>query len=445
MTAGSVDAPAEVARFDSATAMLVALARCLHGRATPPLGRLGAHLLRPAAAVARRLPVGTRQAIYAAASGNEGQPADQIAGANVEELLEPLLAAYPRREYPVVAVGSSSGALMHLCAALGAPWLPQTLLLPVHQRGIPVDEPIRAAHVLDGTARRLLDGNPDLVLHHMHDPNQDRLTLRRMAYFRVKRQTLGRPYERFLEERLAPGGTILLAECGQRWPTTRIGERHVFQLGAVGGLQPEDYRARWRGPQPDGDSPEAEWGFEEALREDVLAFAEERGYRVRRVRFEQPEDLSPVVADLHRWWYRQRGLPDDRLVVESFMLLDPWQVLRTASVPYWTVFPVQSSLAAVDRYLDAERFDDVRVGLFCHGVESQGLAGAADWARLMRTGGGFLGVDPGRYPSDLGSFFGFGRALRRLPTRWSDPEPLPVEEVGAFLQRGAWPGVSVSW
>jgi hypothetical protein len=423
---------AEVALFDSATAMLVALARCLHGREMPPLGRPRARLLRPVAEVARRLPVAGRQAVYALASGNEGQSPEHLAILDVDAVVEPLLGGYPQRQYPMVALGSSSGALVHLCAALGVPWLPQTLLLPVRQRGIPVDEPDRAVHAFDEAAGALLTHNPHLVLHHMHDPNQDRLTLRRMAYFRVKRTRLGSSYERFLTERLAPGGTILLAECGQRWPTTRIGERHVFQLGAVGGLQPDDYRQRWKAPDADGDSPEAEWGFEDALRADVLAFAERHGYRVRRLCFEGPEALSPVVADLYRWWYRQHGRPDDRLLVESFMLLDPWQAVRTASVPFWTVFPVRSSAAAVGRYLDKERYDDVRIALFCHGVESEGLATTEEWAGVMR-GGGFLGVDPRRYPSDLGSFFGFGRSLAALPTRWPSPEPLSFDQVESFL------------
>ena len=60
------------------------------------------------------------------------------------------------------------------------------------------DDPMRAAHAFDDTARALLAANPDLVLHHMHDPNQDRSTLRRLAYFRVKRTRLGPAYEKFL-------------------------------------------------------------------------------------------------------------------------------------------------------------------------------------------------------------------------------------------------------
>jgi hypothetical protein len=38
-----------------------------------------------------------------------------------------------------------------------------------------------------------------------------------------------------LTDVLAPGGTILLAECGQRWPATTIGERqpHPDQLASL--------------------------------------------------------------------------------------------------------------------------------------------------------------------------------------------------------------------
>jgi hypothetical protein len=108
---------------------------------------------------------------------------------------------------------------------------------------------------------------------------------------------------------LAPGGTILLAECGQRWPATTIGERHLFQLGAVGGMPPPEYRDgshrvtdylrryrapadRWHAPAADRDGPEAEWGCEPGLRENVAAFAARHGYRLQRLVYDEPEDLS---------------------------------------------------------------------------------------------------------------------------------------------------------
>ncbi|HEY8201952.1 MAG TPA: hypothetical protein VII47_11420 [Actinomycetota bacterium] len=91
------------------------------------------------------------------------------------------------------------------------------------------------------------------------------------------------------------------------------------------------HRTRWDPPQPDGISPEAEWGFGTVLRGDVEAFARQHGYRVRRVVFEEPEDMSPLVADLYRWWYETLGLADNRLVVDSFILMEPYWTIRTGS------------------------------------------------------------------------------------------------------------------
>jgi hypothetical protein len=40
-----------------------------------------------------------------------------------------------------VFAGSSNGAVAHLAAALGVPWLPQTLLLAVRTGGLDPDDP----------------------------------------------------------------------------------------------------------------------------------------------------------------------------------------------------------------------------------------------------------------------------------------------------------------
>lgn len=445
--------PRDVAGFDSASAMVMATARFLRGREALPLGRSAARALLPLAVAANRLPARAREAIYSVTSGAEARPPDRLARVDIERIAAEFVRLYPRRRYPAAALGSSNGALVHLCAALGIPWLPQTLLLPLRQQHVPPDDAEQAAGAFTATARQLLARNPDLVLHQMHDPNQDRLTSRRMAYFRVKRTRLGPTYERFLADTLAPGAVLYVAECTQRWPTTRLGERHVFQFGAVGGLGPGEYRGddpriaaylrrygvprtRWEAPAPDGDSPEAEWGFEPALRDDVLAFARRHGYRVRRLVFEDPEDLSPLVADFYRWWYRERGLAGDRLLVESFIMLAPRWALRSGSVPYWSVFPVDSSADALLRYLQRAEYDVIRVTLFCHGVESVGLAGVPRWREVVRQArcdGGFAGVDVARFPNDLAALFRYQRDLRATPgPRYPLPEPLPVAAFDTF-------------
>jgi hypothetical protein len=302
----------------------------------------------------------------------------------------------------------------------------------------------------------------------MHDANQDRLMTRHMTYFRVMRRRLGEAYARFLAERLQPGGIVILVECRYSWPTTRVGPRHVFQHGGAGGISAQEYieggprvarwfaelgldRERWDSPLPDGESPEAEWGFEEALRADVLRFAAAQRYRIVRITFGEPEDPSPLIADLYRWWYRARGLPANRLVVDSFILMDPWWTLRLAAVPFWMKFNTEVSARALEDYLDqSEPYDEINLMLFAHGVHSIGLAPIERWRTVLaraRQRGRFVGVDEQAYPADFAVFARYNPALRRLNGRWPVPPPLGWDEVDEFLDRSGAArrlGVSIS-
>lgn len=444
--------PPYIADFDSASGLLRALGRFLHGQDFPAVGTPPP--LWPVMASVNALPQRVREAIYVWSGWSEAIPPERIGDVCAEETARWAVSRYPRRTYPAAMIGSSDGAAAHLCAALGIPWLPQTFLIPVRQKGVPLDEPRLALEWGKGPGRRLLVANPELQLHHMHDVNQDRLMLQKMTYFRVKRLVLGDAYTRFLEETLPPGATLFLLECGQRWPASLVAERHLFQHGAVGGLAPDEYLRgsprvaeylkrhgsplrRWDSPEPDAERPEAEWGFEPALRDDVERLARRRRYRLRRIVFEEPGRLSPLVADLHRWWYRRRRMLASRLLVESFILLEPWWALRTGSVPFWMTFNVESSAEAVERYLDgAEPFDEILLTLFANGTEGVGLAPIERWrAILSRAGarGRFVGVDERAFPRDFAVFVRFHRAMRRVPGRVPMPEPLPLADLDAFL------------
>ncbi len=456
-TAPRMRVPRDIARFDSASSMLLATANFLHGRGFPALGQPAGRALLPVALLANRLPRRVRQALYTLGSGQEARPAERVAALDAGSLAEAIVRVYPRRRYPAAVIGSASGALVHLCAALGIPWLPQTMLVPLCLRLSP-DEPEQVAWAVKDTARRMLDRNPDLVLHHMVDPNQDRLTARRLAYFRVKRTTLGPAYERFLRDTLRPGAVVLLAECTRQWPVTRIGERHTFQFGGIGGLAPEEYlrdgpqvreylrrhgvaASAWRPPAPDGERPEAEWGFEPALRDDVAAFAQRHGYGLRRLVFHDPEDVSPPVADLYRQWYARRNLPANRLTVESFVYLDPWWTLRTGTVPYWMTFNTQASMRALCAYLDRSGAPDfLDLMPFCNGLESIGLTSIEQWRAVLAratVAGRFVGVDPDAYPSDIAAFLRYHEAFTRIPQRCPIPDPLPLYVFERLLRERA--------
>jgi hypothetical protein len=447
----------EVAAFDSATVMLRALSRFLKGEDFPLLGQLP-KAWEPAMSgvmgAANRLPRRLAEKAYAVSGWTEAIPGDRTAEISSDALAEWIVGHYPRRRYPVVFVGSSNGALMHLAAALDAPWLPQTVLIPIRRRGGHPDEPRAALHAHRQAGEALVAANPDLVLHHMHDANQDRLMVAGMSYFRVKWRRLPAAYRDFLRDCLAPGGTIVVSECELRWPTTRIGERYVFQHGALGGATPDEFRyggprvseylarygsphRRWDAPEPDGDSPEAEWGFEPGLLPELLDVAEPR--QAVRLRYDTPEDLSPVVADLYRAWYRQRGLPGDRLLAECFAVLEPWWALRTGSVPYWMVFNTEPSRQSLLSYLDAtDPYDEIRLMLFSHGVDSVGLASIDRWREaLSRAGkiGEFAGVDTRAFPRDFACLARAHRELSRIRKRYPMPAPLSLADVDDFLAK----------
>lgn len=98
------------------------------------------------------------------------------------------------------------------------PWLPQTFLTVVRNLCNHPDKPMAAMAHGRRHAPLLLDADPDIQLHHLFDPNQDRLMVRYIDHFRMKKRRLGAAYEDFLHRRLVPGGTILARGTGRAAP-----------------------------------------------------------------------------------------------------------------------------------------------------------------------------------------------------------------------------------
>jgi hypothetical protein len=445
--------PNGIAKFDSASAMTLALARFLEGRDFSGLGQ--SPLLQFGTRAADWIPRHLRERLFAHLGAHEGIKRDAVGTMSMEEVAEWAAGLYPRRRYPALMVGSSNGALVHVGAALGIPWLGQTFLTLVDQRHVHPDDPVHAMETEYETAERFLQANPYSQLHHLHDPNQDRLMLGLITYFRSKYLRLPPAYHRFIADSLMADATIYVVECNLRWQTTRVRDRHYFQFGALGGATRDEYFdggervaeyleryqspvRRWKPPEPDTDSPEAEWGFEPALRDDILTVARDRGHRVVRIVFDEPEAISGLVAELYRAWYRERGIPADRLVIESFILLDPMASLRTGSIPLWMVFNTEPSLAFVHRYLDeADPYDEIFLMLFAHGVDSVGIPSIDRWRGVCeraRQRGDFLGLDPRTYPAHFAHFARYSQALlKSVPARYPLPGPLAPARFEDFV------------
>ena len=444
--------PSYVANFDSSTVFVRATAAVLRGEGFPRLGMLTrpvSKLVRPTNQLPRRM----KQRLFAHSGASEAISPDELADVSAEDIRRWVVDQYPQRGYPAVLVGSPNGAAVHLAALLGVPYLPQTFFIPV-KRSVQAGAGREDLHWGATHGETLLESEPDFLLHQMHDPNQDRLMIEHVAYFRVKLRRLGTVYEEFLNTVLAPGGTVLLVACEHDWPTTRVGDRHVFQFGGTGDLEPEAYlqgsarvdafrrreRERgtpiqWNPPKPDTVSPEAEWGFAPELRDDVDRFAAEQGYDVKRLVFDAPDDLSPPVADLYRDTYRRLGYPANRLLVSSFALMDPWWTLRTGSTPYWAVFNTKSDVRSLETYLQgvSEPYDELRAMLFSNGIEAAGIAHVDQWREAISTADthGFIGVDTETYPADYGSFV---RYHEELPETISERQPLVPPQSVAHLE-----------
>ncbi|MFD1911044.1 hypothetical protein [Halodurantibacterium flavum] len=461
--------PSYISNFDSASGFLRATALALKGKDFPGWG-LGSAVKKVLPATSY-LPENIRELIYAGGGLGEGISPARTGGVNGDRIARWAAGLYPRRPFPGVMIGSSNGALTHLATALGMPWLPQTIFVPVRQTDVHPDDAISGLESHREAGRALLAANPDLQLHHMHDPNQDRLMLHTMTYFRIKWRRLPEAYKQFLRDTLSPGNPIIVIDCQRKWPVTRVADRYFYQFGALGGAAENDFfegtpavaeylekygshRRKWEPPAPTQEAPEAEWGFEPALREDIEAFAAEQGYRIVTLRLQEPEDLSPLVAEFQRSLYRDRGIPTSRLFVESFLMVEPHWALRTGSVPFWMKFNMQPSLEALERYLDnSEPYRDIHMALFQHGVDCVGLPPIENWRQLIETRatgrGMFLGFDPDLYPRDFGALARYQDAIQRdIPSRYPLPGPVTLDRLARFVEeRGSefpveWEGLA---
>ncbi|WP_217283286.1 hypothetical protein [Paraburkholderia sp. NMBU_R16] len=446
--------PRGIARFDSAAAMVQALAASLRGKAFSSLSQ--SPWLDAAMPAINRLPRTGREWAYAIGGMSEGITARAARRLDIERIAQWITDAYPTRPYRAAFIGSSNGALVHLAAAMGVPWLPQTFLCPVRAAPSDPDDARQGFEAGRRIVDSLLEADPRIAVHQMQDPNQDRLMLRTMRYFRLKHRALPLAHREFLLRSLAPGGTLFVIECTRSWPVTRTGDRSLYQFGATGGATEDEYlrggprvreylarygctRHRWEPPEPNDVAPEAEWGFDAALHDDIVELAQQMNWRVVEIRFRSPESMSFAAAAIYRTWYRSLGIEATRLVVDSFILMDPFTTLRLRAIPLWLLFCVEPSARALERFLSGTApFDEIDLMLFSHGTESIGLASIARWRALLdraARAGRFVGVDTARYPLDFATFARFARALAQARPLHDPPPLLAPADFEALMHR----------
>jgi hypothetical protein len=433
-----------VASFDSATILHAALAAALRGRSFPHLGNSAA--AAAAMRIGGHLPWPLLRRLYTRIGAGEGIDPERLGDVDLAGVAQWLTEKLPNRRYPAALIGSSNGALMHLAAGLQIPWLPGTVLIPVSRTGDP-ERPVDALRFGERFGPRLLKANPDVVLHHMHDQVQDELMVARMSYFRVKWRRLPDAYARFLENNLASGAPVIVVEDESSWPVVRVSDRHVFQSGAQGGVDPAGYLDRPNTPAPDGEAAEAEWGADPSLSSSLTEWSRRAGHPLLRLRYCGPQRPSAAVADTYRHWLQDRAERATRLLVSSFVLADPWRTINSAAVPFWTFFPVIPALQNFEQYLQsAPPFDDIDILMFQHGVTSTGYAAAERWLHAGRRTGAntrLIAVDPRKAPHDVGSLGRYGTELAELPVAQQVWSPMRVDAVLTALAGAGLPAVPV--
>ena len=436
------ESPNFLASHDSATGMVMALSDFLKNKAFEGVGVVPTNELY--ARFINTLPTSWRKKLYSLGGEFSAYPSSKIDEIDASELERWVYDQYPEKEYPAIAVGSSNGAMIHLCAAMGIPWLPQTFLVPLNKgKHFPVDEPKETMNWAERPADTFLENNPGWQLHHMMDPNQDRLRVSSVAYFRIKKAEPGKWYEKFIQERLSAGGRIIYVDCSLSWPVRKINERHYFQFGGLGGLEPKEYyegstkveqfleksgskSKDWDAPKPNAEAPEAEWGLQTSLIEKFRSYCDQRGIPSTRISFHHPQDLSSPVANLFRRWYEQEGSPSKRLLVETFNMISPFLSLKKGCIPYWFFFNVDMAAKDLQSFLkNSKPFDEIYMMMLSHGKHSVGMAEIDQWKSLLRQAGkkhSFIGTSPEEYPVDMAVY---ARYSKNLEKTISGDHPLP--------------------
>ncbi|MBD3346997.1 MAG: hypothetical protein GF401_18235 [Chitinivibrionales bacterium] len=437
-----------LAGFDSATTMLDSLKHSLLERpfkGIPPLRYVPLSIMRSI----NSLPKDFRQWVYREAGAQDALRRKHLKDIDMDRMAQDIVDSYPDRKYPAVAIGSANGALIHLCSALGIPWLPQTLLVTA-KRSVHPDDILGDIKWGKKAVPDFLNANPSVVVHQMHDPVQDRLMVTKVAYLRVKYLTLPPAYREFVENKLAPGAPIIVSDCSFRWPVKTISDRHYFQTGGYGTTSPEEYiqgsdrvkeflqkqgmsAEKWQTGPVDSYQPEAEWGFVESMYDDI----EKTGRPVWRVSYESPEDLSPFAADCYHHWYLKRDHKPETLLVDCFAIMDPWSTMQAHAIPYWLVFNTSVSAQALHSFCRDRTFKRARVILMANGITGIGAVSLDQWHESLKQAAediGFVGIDKDSYPNDPASFGSFGKALRKeLEPLKTPPRPLQLCEIADFI------------
>jgi hypothetical protein len=445
-----------VIQFDSCSAFINSLSRYLKKKDFRGVG-VAEGLPEWTGKVINLLPRVARKTLFSWSGWLEAIPGRDIRELREKDISQWAIGLYPRKKYDAIFFGSANGGVLHISAALKAPWLPQTYLVAL-RRLLHPDEIQKDIEWGQKAIAPFLENNTGMHATQMHDPVQDRVMIQKMGYFRLKKLGLDDIFRNFISEHTVKGAPIITVECKFPWPALKLSDRHFFQVGGLGALTPREYlhggdrvkaflkrvgskSDKWDTFSPSGEYPEGEWGFFGDCLEEISDFAEKTGHPLWRLIFEHPEDISPFTAELYAWWYKKHSIESGRLIVENFGLVVPYDVIETRSIPFWLAFNTDPSNEKIRKYLENGRsFREIYLMLMSNALaEGIGLTPVTEWEKILNKAGSkgkFLGVDKKEYPLDLATFVKYYYEVKNtIRDRYPFPEKLSFKDLIAFTEK----------
>ena len=440
----STDSPS-VEGFDSGTRVVREVAEALTGEGRSilecyPWGSrafLGLVSLFPEATRIALIEWGMRLSV--------GHAARDAGHVDVDALFRWCVALYPdERRYEAIVVGSPNGAVAHLAALLGAPFLTTSFGLAFRHPTMDADDAAAYVSSARSAVRAIRSANPQsgykLIAH--YDPLHDRSLVEVAAFVRLKLTELPATYAAFIDRHLSPDGRLILIDCSYPWPQLVFGDGDFLQMGGLGGVAPETYLERWPSEHPVAVRRESEWGCPEGFADSVCRWAEDRGIGVVEIRFDHPWTYSLLARDAY---LACAGVRQDHLLIDCFNHLNPRTNVETGIPALWLPFNTVDGPALVESALRDETFERILFAPLPSFANSPDTAPLDAWIDLLGRFGSVepFGIGPRLYPADPLAPFRFADRMANLRKEMGLDRPLrlDVERLMALVAEREAPSV----
>ena len=416
---------------DSSTVAVRSVEAVLKGEDFDPF--LTSFPQRLGATICNTLPHSLRKSIMGNLSGMIGSPFSESNNLNTDELTGWVTRVYPEKQYDAIIIGAPSGGAAHLGSLLGAPFLTQHFLLGF-KGSFPMDDSRVYLDKCINAARTIVKNNDNLhtIIH--YDPLHDRFLVNHIGCLRLKLIALPDTYRDFIRMRLKPNGTLVLLGCNFPWLQYQIDKRVNFQLGGLGGVNPDEYyngseriekfisqnpidkskgsHAKWLLEGfPLLKTPESEWGLISSFADDIRTFVKKEGYQLVELDLRHPDELSSLMFQAFGNLI-SREYPDSisPIFLDSFTNSSPSFNRKICARPLWLPFICGDSFEFAVKILDREP-SDTTILLALHPSFSDpfDLTPLDKWLKYLSRFKKvvFIGVNRRAYPSDFTSFFKF--------------------------------------